>query len=396
MYIKIMSKNIEKLIVKFLNKEANFDELQQLELWISNPNNEALFLEFIKINASINKSMNKYNKVKAKENIIRRIKKEKETVTKNSKRSLSYKYAAAASIALIIALSIFFNKKITEPQFIEPIIVNNQIKTGTNKATLTLQDGSEIALEKGKTYHTKNAMSNGEEIVYQTNNQNPSTKNQDAYNTLTIARGEQFQIQLSDGTKVWLNSESQIKYPVVFNKKEPRQVELVYGEAYFDVSPSTANAGTSFKVYNKNQEIKVLGTEFNIKAYKNEVNIYTTLVEGKVAITAGNKNKILSPGEQSILNITTNNIGIAQVDIKPEISWREGVFIFKKKPLKEIMTTLSRWYDMDVVFQNKDSEVIQFNGSLNKNQSIQAILNDIKNFGIINNYEIKNKTVTIK
>ncbi|MGY8911295.1 MAG: FecR family protein, partial [Flavobacteriales bacterium] len=179
-------------------------------------------------------------------------------------------------------------------------------------------------------------------------------------------------------------------------KKEPRQVEVVYGEAYFDVSPSTANAGTSFKVYNKNQEIKVLGTEFNIKAYKNELNIYTTLVEGKVAITTEHKNNILSPGEQSILNINTTDIRIAQVDIKPEISWREGIFIFKKKPLKEIMTTLSRWYDMEVVFLNKDAETIQFNGSLNKNQSIEAVLNDIKNFGIINNYEIKNKTVTIK
>tara|TARA_R110002051_G_scaffold262474_1_gene322347 strand:+ start:96 stop:1262 length:1167 start_codon:yes stop_codon:yes gene_type:complete len=316
---------------------------------------------------------------------------------KKKTRKLYYKLAAAASIALIISLTIFFNKSDDTNEFTEPIIVNNQIKAGTDKATLTLESGEEIALQKGQPVKTKNATGSGEEITYQTTkNQKPKTNTQIAYNILTIPRGGQFKTTLADGTIVWLNSESQIKYPVAFAEGKTRQVELVYGEAYFDVSPSTDHKGADFKVYHKAQEVKVLGTEFNVKAYKDEVQIFTTLVEGKVAIHTDIFNKTLEPGEQSVLNIVPNNISIKKVDIRPEIAWRDGVFIFKKKNLKDIMTTLSRWYDMDVVFLNKNLETIQFNGALNKNQSIVDLLNDIKNFGIIKNYEINNNKVTLK
>ena len=148
---------------------------------------------------------------------------------------------------------------------------------------------------------------------------------------------------LSDGTKVWLNSESQLKYPVAFNDGETRQVELVYGEAYFDVSPSTAHKGARFKVFNQSQEVEVLGTEFNIKAYKDETNIYTTLVEGKVAISAAGKNQILKPNQQSNLNLETGSIEITTVDVYNETTWIDGIFSFENKPLKEILKVLSRW-----------------------------------------------------
>src|SRR5690606_40703343 len=123
-------------------------------------------------------------------------------------------------------------------------------------------------LEKGDSIQTHNAISNGEEIIY-----NNNTSRQLVYNYLTIPRGGQFQLTLSDGTRVWLNSETQIKYPVSFTDGESRQVELVYGEAYFEVSHSTEHKGSDFIVYNQNQEVQVLGTEFNIKAYKDDSNI---------------------------------------------------------------------------------------------------------------------------
>ncbi|WP_339885322.1 FecR family protein [Polaribacter vadi] len=387
-----MSKNIEKLIVKFLNKEANFDELQQLEVWISNPNNEALFLEFIKINASINKSMNKYNKVKAKENIIRRIKKEKEIVANNSKRSLSYKYAAAASIALIVSLTILFNKNSDQQQLVEPIIVNNQIKQGTDKAILTLESGEEIALVKGVDVKISNATSNGKEIIY---NKEAAANNKIAYNYLTIPRGGQYEATLSDGTVIWLNSESQLKFPVSFQKGAPRSVELVYGEAYFDVSSSTNHNGTTFLVINKNQKVEVLGTEFNIKAYKDETNIYTTLIEGKVAVNYKNTGQILKPNQQSIINTNTNKISITEVDTYNEVAWRKGVFAFKEKTLKEIVKVLSRWYDVEIEFKNKKIEEITFNGVLIKSQKLEDILETIKITNQIN-YTINGKNIAIE
>ena len=195
----------------------------------------------------------------------------------------------AASIVILISSVIFFNKEPNnfnnnDTQIAIPIIINN-IETGTDKAILTLANGSEIALIKGETYKGQNVSSDGKEIVYN----GKAVSKEITYNYLTTPSGGQFFVKLSDGTQVWLNSESRLKYPVTFLDGEIRQVELVYGEAYFDVSPSTAHKGLKFKVINQAQEVEVLGTEFNIKAYKDESNIFTTLIEGKVAVSILNK-----------------------------------------------------------------------------------------------------------
>ncbi len=276
------------------------------------------------------------------------------------------------------------------PLEVTPRIVNT-IVPGKDKATLTLEDGSLISLEKGASFKTKNAKSNGEQIVYQNAKSNPSVIK---YNYLTIPRGGQFFIKLSDGTQVSLNSESQLKYPVHFIEGETREVELVYGEAYFDVSPSTNHKGAKFKVLNNTQEIEVLGTEFNIKAYKDEVNIYTTLVEGKVAINTPNLKQLLIPNQQSILDTQNNTLSVITVDVLEAISWKEGVFSFVDKPLKDIMKVLSRWYDVDIIFDNKELESAEFIGTLNKNQSIDEVLSIMKSFSL-NNYEIKGDTIIL-
>ncbi len=311
-------------------------------------------------------------------------------------RKLYWKYAAAAAILVIALASTYVLRDSIFKNIIEnsaPIIVNNKIQNGIDKATLTLEDGSTVILEKGTTYQAKNANSNGEQIIY-----DPADNAADkiAYNYLTIPRGGEFFVQLSDGTKVWLNSESQLKYPVAFIAGKTRQVELMYGEAYFEVSPSTAHNGATFKVFNKAQEIEVLGTQFNIKAYKDENNIYTTLVEGKVAVKYESKTQNLVPNQQSNYNLKNNTLSIAVVDTFNEISWKEGVFSFDGKSLKEIMTVLSRWYDVEVEFQNKAIESEEFIGVLGKNQNLENILLSIKNFGVIKDYQIKNRKVILK
>ena len=307
------------------------------------------------------------------------------------RKSQLWKYAVAASVALLISISFFFNKN-NDKQLKKSIIVEI-IETGTDKATLTLENGSQIALEKGKTVRTQNATSNGAEIIYKTDESNTKEV---VYNYLTIPRGGQFFIKLADGTQVWLNSESQLKYPVNFIKGETREVALLYGEAYFDVSPSTANNGSKFMVINQSQKVEVLGTEFNIKAYKGESNIYTTLVEGKVSLSSSGKNKVLKPSQQVNLNLKDHTMAVNTVDVYNEISWKDGVFSFRKKPLVEIMTVLSRWYDIDVEYANPEIKNVGFNGVLGKDQEIEDILKTIKSFGIIKNYEIKNETVILK
>lgn len=312
----------------------------------------------------------------------------------NKSRKHYWKYGVAASVAILVAFGLFFQKDKYFPSNQPQVVIENTpISIGSDKATLTLGDGSVVALEKGKTFQANNVNSNGEKLVYNATNAKTS---ETRFNYLTIPRGGQFQITLSDGTQVWLNSESQLKYPEAFGEGETREVELVYGEAYFDVSPSTEHNGTKFLVLNQNQKVEVLGTEFNIKAYKEEDNIYTTLVEGKVNVDNGVAMKILNPSEQSVISIGNENIAVNTVDVYSETAWRKGLFSFKSKPLNEIMVVLSRWYDVEVEFLDKDLEDVRFNGVLSKKDSISEILNAIKTTKFINAYDIKDKQITIE
>jgi len=301
-----------------------------------------------------------------------------------------FRIAAAAAVVLFVSISLLFNTNSIHKQN-NAAVSSKKILIGSDKATLTLEDGSVIALEKGKAYTTGNVSSNGEKLIYNSHN-NKTIAN----NFLTIPRGGQFFVQLADSTKVWLNSESQLKYPVAFVDGETRQVELVYGEAYFEVSPSTRHKGSRFKVKTQMQNVEVIGTEFNIKAYKDETTIYTTLVKGKVAVSNSTSKEFLVPNEQSKLSLNNTAIDIAKVDVYNEISWRKGLFVFKGMPLKEIAKVLSRWYDVDIVFADPALGNVKFNGVLNKNQKIEDILTTIKNINFINAYEIKDHKIMIK
>jgi transmembrane sensor len=381
--------HISKLLIKKKLKILTNTEKVQLKKF----NKKHPFSKDIKI-AELIDSVNSYSKIN-KENawklIEARTKTERPVIKLFKKRWYRY----AASLVLILT-SAYFLKDI----LFQTAIPNNPNQTetsnivkGTDKAKLTLADGSEIFLEKGRAVKTQNANSNGKEIVYTANTKRTATV---IYNRLTIPRGGQFFIKLADGTQVWLNSESQLKYPVAFIEGKTREVELIYGEAYFEVTPSSQNNGAKFKVINKSQVIEVLGTAFNLKAYKDENTIYTTLAEGSVAITFDNKSEILVPNQQSIFNTTNGNFKLKTVDVYNEISWKDGVFSFERKPLKDIMKVFARWYDMEVVFENKSLEDEKFFGVLDKEQSIKEILETIKNFKIIKNYEIKDKTIILK
>ncbi|WP_323028189.1 FecR family protein [Gelidibacter japonicus] len=397
-----ISTHILNLISAYTTKEINETEFNELQTWLNQSSeNRQLFSDYLKFYKKSRRISLRVvmDKEKAWTQILSKLEnpfmptKKRMTFNMHSFRENWMRYSAAAVLVLALASTYFlrdglFNNSIENNT---PLIVNNQIVPGVEKATLTLEDGTKVTLEKGDSIQTHNAISNGEEIIY-----NNNTSRQLVYNYLTIPRGGQFQLTLSDGTRVWLNSETQLKYPVSFTDSESRQVELVYGEAYFEVSHSTEHKGSDFKVYNQNQDVQVLGTEFNIKAYKDESNIYTTLVSGKVAINTESTKQVLVPNQQANLDLTTDKLSIKNIDIKGEIAWIHGEFIVKNKSLKEIMKVLSRWYDMDVTFANKELENVRFVGVLGKDQNIVDILNTIKSFGVINNYEINNKKVILK
>lgn len=302
--------------------------------------------------------------------------------------------AAAASILILISVTLMYrNTSVFKKATTSQTVKESKIKAGTDKAILTLGDGSSVKLNKGQAYTAANLKSNGEEIVYVASVKDSTNIE---YNYLTVPRGGQFFVKLSDGTQVWLNSETKLKYPVAFVEGVTRKIELIYGEAYFDVSPSTEHKGAAFKVYHKEQQVKVIGTQFNIKAYKNESNIYTTLVEGKVSVSVNSMNMVLVPNQQSKLNLDNNSLTVSEVDVRKEIAWKDGVFNFDRKVLKDIMVVLSRWYDVDVIFENKELESQKFVGLINKNYSIDDILQLMEYASVINSYTINDRTIILK
>lgn len=373
-----------KLIVKKINNTLSQSELDVFNTWYNEKVEHQNYFENVKENYA--NDITHIDVEKGWEQISKKL-----SISKQ--RRINWRYAAA--ITIFISSSYFFLIKSNFFESKTPVIVNNNIEAGTDKAILTLEDGTSIALKKGKQYVSNNIESNGEELIYKEQDQD-NLKQEIAYNYLTIPRGGQYHIKLSDGTEVWLNSESKLRYPVSFVKGQSRKVELLYGEAYFDVSPSTFHKGSKFEVKTKQQEVKVLGTQFNVKAYKDESKIFTTLIEGKVLVFNGANKKTLKPTDQSVINNKNKDISITTVNVYDEISWKEGVFSFKDMPLEDIMKVLSRWYDVDVVFVNKKLKDEEFFGVLKKNQDLEEILSTIKSTNFIKNYEIKNKTIILE
>ncbi|GAA3642877.1 FecR family protein [Flavivirga jejuensis] len=381
---------MKNLILKYLTNSISEIELTKLREWLRSLKNQEKFRAYIQDDFNLNNLYNTIDVDTAFNKVWNSTEKKRNKVLPLFKRRF-IGYGVAASVVFLLSLVYFFNgEKI--PQYNTPVTLNNNIEIGTDKAILTLEDGTNVPLEKGESYIANNVSSNGEGIVYSTTN---AAKKEIAFNYLTIPRGGQYHVILSDGTQVWLNSDSQIKYPVSFVEGKTRSIELIYGEAYFDVSSSSQHKGADFKVLNSNQEVRVIGTEFNIKAYKDENTIKTTLVEGKVEINCKGINKILTPNQQSSVNLENNKITVSLIDVYKEISWKDGVFSFENMPLKDIMKVLSRWYDIEVVFKNKNLENVTFNGGLKKKQSIVDILSIIKNMNNID-YEINNKTVVLR
>lgn len=384
---------IEKIIVKFLNQEANRSELEKLEDWLKTDKGLQTFNSLVKTHYLSTLSMTEYDLDKAKESIKDRLKKDK----RRSRINLYRKMVVAASVIFMLGMAFYFLNNTNGVN--EPVVKQQShiIVAGTDKAVLTLGNGDEVALEKGKKFQAGEVSSNGEELVYTDKGKSKIVDERIPFNYLTIPRGGQFFVKLSDGTEVWLNSETKLKYPVAFNEGCTRKVELIYGEAYFKVSPSTGHKGAGFHVLTKSQEINVLGTEFNIKAYNNDTVMATTLIEGKIRIKKGEVIKTLLPNQQARISHESDEMDIQEIDVSQEISWVNGLFTFNEKPLEEIMTILARWYDTEVVFANAQQKKFVFTGILERTEAVEGILNLIKATSESQiKFEISNKTIIIK
>ena len=385
-----MDSKIQIILVKYLSKEANIDEIEELDRWLIKKGNMTIFNSYVQTDYFTSIFMTKYDLQMAKSKIHKRIR----LIEKRNKLERYKKIAFAASIILLVGISLF-----NQFYFNETIIIRDPIVIGTDKAVLTLENGDQVILEKGQKFQNKTVNSDGKELSYSIKNRSSSNfKNEKiASNFLTIPRGGQFSLNLEDGTKVLLNSDSKIKYPVKFIKGKKRQVELLYGEAFFDVSSSQNNNGSEFIVSTKTQKINVLGTKFNIKAYSEDDIITTTLVEGKVKVENGENQILLFPNQQSKVDSNSHVINVSDVDVSQQISWINGLFSFNDTSLEDIMHTLSRWYDLEFIFKSANQKGFIFSGILERTKSIEDILFIIEKTSSSNeiNFEINNKTIII-
>lgn len=308
----------------------------------------------------------------------------------------SYTIVAIAA-SVVLALGFLLLHSLNNQKEVTSTYTVIDADPGTNKAILTLANGKKIDLDNA---------SNGE-IVDQAGIKISKTADGQllytvidnhsapvANNTITTPNGGQYQVILPDGTKVWLNAASSLIYPVSFAKQKQRIVELS-GEAYFEVAH---NANQPFQVKTSEQTVQVLGTKFNINSYNDEGRTITTLAEGSVRVSSlrGTKQSLtLMPGQEAVQQ--TNNLIVQPADMETALAWKNGLFVFKSEPLENIMRQVSRWYNIEVVFEGQTRTRI-FTGGLPRSLKLSALLDVLKDTNI--NFDLtqtpQGKALTIK
>jgi len=307
--------------------------------------------------------------------------------------------AAAASIIVLLSAGIFYfvkSETAAKQENIQIVEKAKEIAPGGNRGILTLSNGKQIILsdisskdiiaKEDQDEVTIKMDANGV-ITYVINpDADTSKENGNLFNTLSTPTGGQYNIVLADGTKVFLNAVSSIKYPTQFNGDQ-RVVELE-GEAYFEVAKDKSKP---FIVKSDKQTIEVLGTHFNVHAYNNEAAVKTTLLEGSVAVSSKNQKAILKPGQQS--NISDNaKIAIREVDTEAAIAWKNGRFKFDNADLKSVMKQLERWYGIKVEYRGDVSDV-RFNGGTFRNKNLSEVLKVLELSNI--KFKVEGKTITV-
>lgn len=295
--------------------------------------------------------LNPFHPITAKRQVQQRI---QQFQARKRRQYIRLSLATAAAVLSGIIIQLNFKESLESKVPIGP---------GISQAVLTLANGKQIHLNASQPLQMQGLSSNGNQLTYET----PKAWGK---HSLSIPRGGQFSLLLSDGTQIWLNSDSKIYYPGSFSEDRSREVFLAYGEAYFEV----ASNSSPFRVVLDGQTVEVLGTEFNIKAYPEDSAIRTTLVEGRLEVNTPKESVQMSPQHQAIVSKKTAAILVDQVDSKKFVAWKEGLFYFDKTSLTDLTKTLSRWYNVDFDVQIPHPETYVYTGIIQRQENIEPLL----------------------
>ncbi|MEO9021165.1 MAG: FecR domain-containing protein [Ginsengibacter sp.] len=322
-------------------------------------------------------------------------------------RKYHLKWWAAAAILIVLAGSAYlFSRSMGTGDNIKVIAqskpIMNDLAPGHEGAILTLANGETIILDSAHNgllanQGNTNILKENGKVRYQDRD---NAGSEIMYNTMTTPKGRQYQLILSDGSKVWLNAASSITYPTAFNGKERRV--SVTGEVYFEIKHLSFNSVTGeeavpfFVDYNsspnKSGEIKVMGTHFNVMDYDDERTVKTTLLEGSVKVTENNKTVTIKPGEQAVLNKDKNTVSVVDADVDEAVAWKNGFFNFKSATIETIMRQVERWYDVEVVY-NGVKPMGHYRGEVPMNVNASEMLKVLEVSGI--HFKIDGKKIIV-
>ncbi|MFR7810596.1 MAG: FecR family protein [Butyricimonas faecihominis] len=308
-------------------------------------------------------------------------------------RRMTLRWSIAASIILLVGLFVGRTINGVRDMHEEQELAKNVMQPGTLKAVLMMADGKEVVLEQGQNLNillnerVRVATSN-RGIVYEEHGKGVVTEE---YNKLTTPIGGEYSLVLSDGTKVFLNADSELKYPVEFS--DGKRIVDLKGEAYFEVHKDSLRP---FVVRVNGAEVTVLGTSFNVNTYGDDGQIYTTLVNGAVRVSSvkNGQAEVLKPGMQSVMDVQSGQLTVREVDVEPYVAWREGRFVFRAMTLDLIMRQLQRWYDFEVFYQNPELKDYEFRGVIKRDMDLDKVLSVIKVTTNVD-FEVKGKVITI-
>ncbi|WP_231463941.1 FecR family protein [Pedobacter sp. Leaf132] len=368
-------KDLDKILKRYLSGEANAEEIKFVE-------------EYYKFLGKSGGNLNPAKEIEDFEDSNYQAIQNKIASTQQSKIKPLYKYISVAAV-MALAFGGFYYAQNDKSSNTKDL-TQHQSKTfdilpGENKATLTLADGSKIILDENTATNIsdrdgiKISREQDGQLVYTIVNKAVINAGKNiAYNTIETPKGGQYQVILPDGSKVWLNAASSLKYPEAFVGKQ-RLVELK-GEAYFEVAK---NKQMPFRVQSQNQNVEVLGTHFNINSYLDDNTVKTTLLEGSIKVSNLKSSKILKPGEQSVNGLAQNALikVVNDVDTDDEIAWKNGLFQFNDSELKTILNQLERWYDIKIDYDNVPAK--RFNGMVPRKSKLSEVLKMLEKTGNI-------------
>ena len=380
---------IHRLLIAYLRNEISTEEWNVLQNWIQAKKSHKLLFEELIDEEKRQNDLREYVAFHTTEQWLE-LKQKMNELPRKKYHFLKYEsIAAAISLILFTTVVIYWQQS---RQSVKSGVEIAQIIPGSSQALLIGEDGREIKLED---FHSQDRqfifgsdtleIKNGNSLKYE-----PQTVPQTEWHTLRIPKGGEFKLVLEDGTEIWLNSETELKYPSHFAGRE-RRVQLS-GEAYFKV---VSNPRIPFVVSTSQMDTRVLGTSFNVSAYPDENKNHTTLIEGSVEINDKKNGKTmrLQPGEQALLQ--NGKLSIQKVDTKLYSLWRMDRFTFSSENLEEVIRKLSRWYNVEFFFSHPSARQKLFSGSLPKYADITQVLGIIEMTTDIK-FQIKNNTIIIR